>query len=254
MRALPRRLLPAALLLPLVASADELPAPLQALEAEGLTIHGRFEAPDGLTGYAASAGGQPMTVFVTEGGEHAVIGNLVDAEGENLSRAPLDRLVRAPQDAETWGELERSAWIADGRDDAERIVYVFTDPNCPYCRQFWQAARPWVEAGRVQLRHVMVGILAADSPRKAVSLLAADDPAAALADHQRGDTIAIRDALPRRLELALQENHNLMDDLGLVATPGIVYRPNDPQGGGRLETAQGMPQEDTLAEILGPRP
>ncbi|MCK2184440.1 thiol:disulfide interchange protein DsbG [Halomonas getboli] len=249
MRTLPRALLPATLLLPLAASADELPAPLQALEAEGLEIHGRFEAPDGLTGYAASAGGRPMTVFVTEDGEHAVIGNLVDAEGQNLSQAPLDRLVRAPQDAETWAELADSAWIADGRDDADRVVYVFTDPNCPYCRQFWQAARPWVEAGKVQLRHVMVGILAADSPRKAVSLLAADDPSAALAAHEGGEPVEVLDALPRRLELALQDNHNLMDGLSLVATPGIVYRQD-----GLLKTAQGMPQQDTLTEILGPRP
>ncbi|MBB3142090.1 thiol:disulfide interchange protein DsbG [Halomonas organivorans] len=249
MPALPRALLPAVLLVPLVVSAEELPAPLQALEAQGLDVHGRFEAPGGLTGYAASAQGQPMTVFVTADGEHAVIGNLVDADGQNLSQAPLDRLVRGPKDAETWGDLEQSAWIADGASDAERIVYVFTDPNCPYCRQFWQAARPWVEAGKVQLRHVMVGILAADSPRKAVSLLAADDPSAALADHERGDTVEVLDALPRPLELALQENHNLMDGLGLVATPGLVYRLD-----GRLQTAQGMPDEGRLEAILGPRP
>lgn len=249
MPTLPRALLPAALLLPLAASAEELPAPLQALEAEGLQIHGRFEAPDGLTGYAASARGQPMTVFVTEGGEHAVVGNLVDAEGENLSEAPLDRLVRAPQEAEAWAELESSAWIADGATDAERRVYVFTDPNCPYCRRFWQAARPWVEAGRVQLRHVMVGILERDSPRLAISLLGAEDPAAALAAHEAGTPVEPLDALPRRWELALQDNHDLMESLGLVATPGLAYRVD-----GRLQTAQGMPSEERLTEILGPRP
>ncbi|MBB3231108.1 thiol:disulfide interchange protein DsbG [Halomonas stenophila] len=239
----------AALLLPLAAVAEELPAPLQALEAEGLSVHGRFAAPDGLTGYAASANGQAMTVFVTADGEHAVIGNLVDAEGNNLSTAPLERLVRAPQDAETWEALEDSAWIADGREDAERIVYVFTDPNCPYCRRFWQAARPWVEAGRVQLRHVMVGILERDSPRLAISLLAADDPSAALAAHEAGTPVAPLDALPRRWELALQENHTLMERLGLVATPGLAYRLED-----RLRTAQGMPSAERLEKILGPRP
>lgn len=249
MLALPRVLLPAALLLPLTAAAEELPAPLQALEADGLTVHGRFEAPTGLTGYAASAQGQPMTVFVTADGEHAVIGNLVDAEGENLSQAPLDRLVRGPKDAETWADLEQAAWIPDGEASAERKVYVFTDPNCPYCRQFWQAARPWVEAGKVQLRHVMVGILAAKSPRQAVSMLAADDPAATLAAHEAGTPVEVLDSLPRRWELALQDNHTLMNSLSLVATPGIVYRQD-----GLLKTAQGMPRDGKLNEILGPRP
>lgn len=246
---LSRALLPAALLLPLAAAAEEPPAPLAALEAQGLTVHGRFAAPGGLDGYAASANGQAMTVFVTADGEHAVVGNLVDAEGNNLSTAPLERLVHGPQDAETWASLADSAWIADGRDDAERIVYVFTDPNCPYCRQFFQAARPWIEAGAVQLRHVMVGILERDSPRLAISLLAADDPSAALAAHEAGTPVEPLDALPRRWELALQENHTLMERLGLVATPGLAYRVDD-----RLRTAQGMPSGERLAEILGPRP
>ncbi|ATJ83845.1 thiol:disulfide interchange protein DsbG [Halomonas beimenensis] len=249
MPALSRALLPATLLLSLTAAAEETPAPLAALEAQGLTVHGRFAAPGGLTGYAASARGRPMTVFVTADGEHAVIGNLVDTEGNNLSEAPLDRLVRAPQEAETWQALQDSAWIADGDADATRTVYVFTDPNCPYCRRFWQAARPWVEAGRVRLRHVMVGILEHDSPRLAVSLLAAADPAAALAAHERGDGIEPLEPLPRRWELALQENHGLMERLGLVATPGLVYRVDD-----RLQTDQGMPSEERLTEILGPRP
>lgn len=239
----------AALPLSLAALAESRPAPLQALEAQGLTVHGRFAAPGGLDGYAASANGQAMTVFVTADGEHAVVGNLVDAEGNNLSTAPLERLVRAPQEAETWQALKDSAWIADGRDDAERIVYVFTDPNCPYCRRFWQAARPWVAAGEVQLRHVMVGILERDSPRLAISLLAADDPSAALAAHEAGTPVEPLDALPRQQEVRLQENHALMENLGLYATPGLVYR-----DGGRLATAQGMPREEMLTEILGPRP
>ncbi|MDN3558234.1 thiol:disulfide interchange protein DsbG [Halomonas maura] len=243
------RLALAALALPLAALAESRPPPLQALEAQGLTVHGRFAAPGGLDGYAASANGQAMTVFVTADGEHAVIGNLVDAEGNNLSAAPLDRLVRAPRDAETRQALADSAWIADGRDDAERIVYVFTDPNCPYCRRFFRAARPWVEAGEVQLRHVMVGILERDSPRLAISLLAADDPSAALAAHEAGTPVEPLDALPRHWELALQENHALMERLGLVATPGLVYRDED-----RLATAQGMPSEAALTKILGPRP
>jgi thiol:disulfide interchange protein DsbG len=80
-------------------------------------------------------------------------------------------------------------------------------------------------------------------------MLAADDPAATLAAHEAGTPVEVLDSLPRRWELALQDNHTLMNSLSLVATPGIVYRQD-----GLLKTAQGMPRDGRLNEILGPRP
>nr|WP_300306294.1 thiol:disulfide interchange protein DsbG [Halomonas sp.] len=231
------------------ALAKDYPAPLEALEQEGLEIFGEFDAPGGLTGYAASHQGQPMTVFVTPDGEHAIVGNLIDSEANNLSNEPLERLVQGPQDKATWQQLENSAWIADGNENAERIVYVFTDPNCPYCKKFWEKARPWVESGKVQLRHVMVGILDPQSPRQAVTMLAADDPAAVLAAHESGETtVSPMEQLPREWEVKLQGNHELFNRLGMIATPGLVY-----QNEGHMEMAQGMPQEDLFNTIMGPR-
>ena len=32
--------------------------------------------------------------------------------------------------------LRQTHWIADGRDDAPRKVYVFLDANCVYCAKF----------------------------------------------------------------------------------------------------------------------
>ncbi|WP_444677058.1 thiol:disulfide interchange protein DsbG [Halomonas sp. E19] len=100
--------------------------------------------------------------------------------------------MRAPLDAQLWQDLEQSHWIQDGDPAAPRVLYTFTDPNCPYCVRFWEMARPWVEAGEVQLRHVMVGILQPNSPAKAAALLGADDPAAALHNHSEGESIAPR--------------------------------------------------------------
>ncbi|MDC8803636.1 thiol:disulfide interchange protein DsbG [Halomonas pacifica] len=230
--------------------AEPLPAPIAALERQGLSIHGSFEAPGGLTGYAGSYQGRELAAYLLADGEHVIVGTLQDAAGNDLSAAPLERLVRAPQDAETWTDLEQSAWIADGDDAAERVVYVFTDTRCPYCDAFWAAARPWVEAGRVQLRHIMVGVLSSQSPREAVALLASDDPAAALADHQAGGEIAPLERLPRELEEAIYANQQLMHGLGIMATPGILYRQGE-----LVELAQGLPDEQAMETVMGsPRP
>ncbi|WP_253272865.1 thiol:disulfide interchange protein DsbG [Halomonas sp. PR-M31] len=127
------------LLWPLISTAEEddskWPAPVQALEKQGLTVHERFEAPAGLTGYAASVQGREVAVYVTEDGQHAIVGTLLDAQGNDLSAKPLARLVGGPQDAALWQQLEKSTWIADGDDDAKRVLYTFTDPNCPYCHR-----------------------------------------------------------------------------------------------------------------------
>lgn len=226
--------------------AADYPAPIEALQREGLEVHGEFDAPDGLTGYAASHQGQPMTIFVTADGEHAIVGNLIDSEANNLSEAPLERLVQGPMDDAAWQDLGDSAWIADGSDDAERIVYIFTDPNCPYCTQFYHDSRPWVESGKVQLRHVMVGILDPASPRQAVTMLAAEDPSAMLEAHENGDKVEPMNNLPRDLEQRLQDNHNLFYGFGMVATPGIVY-----YNGDKLEMSQGAPTPEQLVTIMG---
>ena len=247
---LPSPLLPVgALALAIAAPAqadDHWPAPVQALTDQGLKIHAEFEAPDGLTGYAASYPGGEVAIYLTPDGHHAVVGTLVDREGSDLSKAALDEHVRAAQNAELWESLAASHWILDGDPEAERVVYTFTDANCPYCRQFWEEARPWVEAGEVQLRHIMVGILASNSPAKAATLLAADDPAAALHAHSGGGEEVEPSAQSREIEEQVYANNQLFEELGLMATPTTLYRDGD-----GLERIQGVPSRELMIDAMG---
>lgn len=227
------------------------PAPVQALVDEGLQIHAEFTAPGGLSGFAASHSGREMTVYLTPDGEHAVVGTLLDAEGNDLSAAPLDEHVRSGQEDAVWQQLEESHWIQDGDPQAPRVIYTFTDPNCPYCVRFHEQSRPWVEAGEVQLRHVMVGILRSDSPAKAAALLGAEDPAAALQAHQDSDEGIAGSAQPREIEEQVYANNQRFEGLGLMATPTSYYR-NDED---RLEKVEGAPSEKRLEDMMGsPRP
>jgi thiol:disulfide interchange protein DsbG len=229
---------------------DALPAAVQALTNQGIEIHQRFDAPGGLTGFGASAQGQEMAIYLTPDGKHTLVGTLMDEDGNNLTEPQLDKHVRAPLEAKTWALLEDSRWIQDGDADAPRIVYTFTDPNCPYCQQLWEAARPWVEAGEVQLRHIMVGILAADSPAKAATILAADDPSAALRDQKQGTAIT-PSAQPRKYEEQVYANNQLFESLGLFATPTSAYQRETDDGSVRIKRVQGMPSEADLIKMMG---
>jgi thiol:disulfide interchange protein DsbG len=164
----------------------------------------------------------------------------------------LQKLVYAPMAKEIWGKFEASNWIQDGNKDAPRTVYLFSDPNCPYCNMFWEQARPWVKAGKVQLRHIMVGIIREDSPAKSAALLAAKDPAKALEDHEKAgkaSTLKPLKDIPKAVQTKLAANMQLMEDLELQATPAIFYMDDK----GELQQQQGAPSPDKLAKILGPK-
>lgn len=235
-----------------VAHAEELPAPIKAIEARGATIVGEFTAPGGLRGYAARYNGQGLALYLTADGQHVLVGTLFDAQGEDLTSATLERLVYEPMAKEVWARLEKSTWIADGRKDAPRIVYMFDDPNCPYCNKFWHQARPWVDSGKVQLRHIMVGLLSPDSAGKAAALLTAKQPEAALKQHEMagdGSSLKALETVPSNVQEQLDANLALMTELGSEATPTIVYR----DAKGRLQMQKGLPPAQAMAELLGPK-
>lgn len=235
-----------------LAHAEDWPAPIKQIEAKGAKIIGKFDAPSGLTGYAAQYQNRGMALYLTADGKSVIAGNLYDANGTDLSAAPLEKLVYAPMAKEVWSKLEKSNWIQDGDKNAPRIVYLFSDPNCPYCNMFWEQARPWVKAGKVQLRHIVVGIIREDSEGKSAALLANTDPSKALEDHEaagKGSKLKPLEKIPADIKAKLDSNTQLMDELELSATPAIFYL--DDKGG--LQQQQGAPSPDKLVKILGPK-
>lgn len=247
-------------------AAAERPAALQALEKQGVTVVGTFPAPGGLTAWAAYVGQRPFALYVTPDGKHVIAGTLLDAQGKEAAEDALEKAVRAPMADAVWKQLESSAWIQDGKASAPRTVYVFTDPNCPYCNKFWADARPWVDSGKVVLRHVMVGMLTPTSAGKAAALLADKDPAAALAAYERSHSGQNAKALgsgrpkpldgglkplatiPPEVARKLQANEKLMASLGLQATPALVWR----DAAGAVQVRTGAP-DSSLPLVLGPR-
>ncbi|RJS91102.1 thiol:disulfide interchange protein DsbG [Salinisphaera sp. Q1T1-3] len=236
-------------------AAPSWPAPIQRMADKGLTILGPFDAPGGVTGYAARAGQTPVALYLTPDGQHVIVGTMIDGNGKNLSRAALAKATGTadPDHVDVWSELEHSDWIRDGATQAPRIVYVISDPNCPYCHTFYEASRPWVAAGRVQLRQIPVGVLKPSSPGKAAALLSAANPTTAFRRHERhykrGGIEPMAD-IPSALHDRITANNALMASLGIRGTPGIIYKKAD----GTLAIHQGNPQGSTLTDILGPKP
>ncbi|MGE8657976.1 MAG: thiol:disulfide interchange protein DsbG [Achromobacter sp.] len=232
-------------------AAPDRPAVLKALEARGLRVVQEFKIDGDLRAFAGVAGDQPVAIYVTPDG-NAIVGARLDAQGKPLDDARIEALVTKPMGEQAWAQLEKSAWVLDGRKDAPRVIYTFSDANCPYCHKFWEAARPWVDAGKVQLRHVMVGVIREDSPAKAAAILGAADPTAALLENERqfdAGGIAPATRVPDNIAKVLDDNQALMVSLGFRGTPGIVVR----DAAGALKKYNGLPQAAELDKVFGPR-
>lgn len=215
--------------------AEHWPEPIKSVEARDAEVLQRFDAPNDLQVFPTSYDDPGIAPYLTENGEQVLVGNMLNAQGKEMLR-----------------KLERSTWIADGSAKAPRIIYTFSDPNCRYCNIFWKQARPWVEAGDVQIRHVMVGMLRQDSVEKAAALLNAKDQQAALHEYESAGKVSKLKGLkkiPAAIQQQLQNNLGLMAEMGVASTPAIFY----PDKSGQVRHQRGAPSPDVLKQIMGPR-
>ncbi|HCI6869132.1 TPA: thiol:disulfide interchange protein DsbG, partial [Klebsiella variicola subsp. variicola] len=72
-------------LFPLCSQAEELPAPVKAIEKQGITIIKPFEAPGGMKGWLGKYQDMGVAIYLTPDGKHAISGYMYDENGNNLS-------------------------------------------------------------------------------------------------------------------------------------------------------------------------
>lgn len=241
----------AVLFTPMLGLAEDVtyPDPIARWQDEGVSIVSEFKAPNGMRGFTAMYEGVGITLYLMADGEHVMWGDLYDAKGTDLSAVALEDAIYSKMAEQLWQRMEKSTWVQDGDPEAKQIVYVFTDPNCPYCHEFWQTARPWVESGKVQLRHILVGILSDESPLKAAAILNDKAPSDALLAYEQAGgqgQLTLPDAIDEKTLAKLEANLEIMDALGASATPAIYYL--SPEG--RLQQQLGMPDEKQLKAIM----
>ncbi|MGD8842075.1 MAG: thioredoxin fold domain-containing protein [Gammaproteobacteria bacterium] len=149
--------------------------------------------------------------------------------------------------------IDQATWVAEGK--GKHIVYIFFDPDCPYCHKLYNELRPLVAERDLQLRWIPVGMLAATSLGKAAAILQAADPLAALhtnednfnfSDGGPGGGIAPAATISEQTRLNLAANLSPLQEQNLFAVPVAVFRARD----GRGFMFQGAPPDKTLSQLL----
>lgn len=146
--------------------------------------------------------------------------------------------------------LSRAGWVPVGSTAPARVIYVFTDPECPYCNVLWNDLQH-ADLSAVQVRHLVVAVVTPQSRDAAAAILEASDPARALAAHERQyrkQAVAPHPMRNSATRETLAVNASLMDSLGIYATPAIVYDDED----GRVSVFSGVPSAAQLQKILRP--
>ncbi|WP_019594845.1 DsbC family protein [Thioalkalivibrio sp. ALM2T] len=176
-------------------------------------------------------------LYVSEDGRYLIQGSLVDLETrENLTQAALSG-VRADMFAAI-DDSELVTYSPNG--DTRGVLNIFTDPNCPYCREIHQDLPEYLAAG-IKVRYLMFPVLGRDSPEIMDRIWCADDREDAMDRAKEGDKLNDIDgscATPQDQHMAMGQQ------LGLRGTPALIT-----EGGQQLSGYQ-EPQA-VIERILG---
>lgn len=205
-----------------------------------------FPGKDGMTGAVTQTPGHAKEIiWISPGGSLLFPGPAITIDGQNLSTSALTDQHVYITSSELADKVQSRGFVVGTKGP---ILTAFMDPNCSWCHELYKNIMPRVKKGELRIRFIMVGILKPSSIPRAVAIMAAKDPAAALAKDENGFVTQteegglppLKDARPD-IEAQIQENVSFMGEAGQISTPGLLFC--DKSAGNKLVYIQGYPQD-----------
>lgn len=149
-------------------------------------------------------------------------------------------------------DMRQASWIRDGQ--SKHVLYVFFDPNCPYCSRVYHGLRDRVEIGDVELRWIPIAILMTTSLGKAAAILESKNPTEALHTNELNFSVETGSfggigeepaPLPET-EARLARNLALIRRSGVDSVPSLLFRTKD----GQAKFIVGAPPAPKLQSIV----
>lgn len=246
----------------------QLPKVLQNILVPGMSVSQQFSAQSGLTGWVLSADDNHTLVYTTADEQTLITGTLLDNQGNNLSEYYTKRYLpeadftlltqahsiahsnRASKDTSEEPDVTDKtvdSGATDSTNTTPSVLYVFFDPNCPFCHFAWQALDVYQQQG-AEIRWIPVAYLQPDSRVKAAALLQAAQPEQALNASMTQQAVPLPETgISEASDQALSFNMQLMKRFALQGTPAFVWQDSEQQ----LQSYSGMPKLATFAEMTG---
>ena len=146
--------------------------------------------------------------------------------------------------AETfYSVVEQANWFSAGKANAP-YIYIFMNPTCEHCIDYWNDLKPHVDSGAIQLRILPFGS-AADNKSASAALLSVSDPVKAWNSYVGGDKSALaEDKITDKTAYdKVAANTDIWIQWKLRTTPFSVYRS---PGNGEIKILIGKPDNPLL--------
>lgn len=150
--------------------------------------------------------------------------------------------------------MDKATTIRQG--NGRHRLYVFFDPNCPYCHQVYLQLRPLVASRDLQVHWVVLGMLTSSSEPKAAAMLQAPDRLKAFetnendydfaANGQPGGGITPAATIQPQTRLMLQRNLDIYRGQKLFGVPVLVWK----RRAGGAGMSVGVPSPEQLSSLL----
>lgn len=227
-----------------------LPTQLQTLQTLGQAQVIKVFKTDSpsITGYLVHQQGQYTVLYSVD--KYLVAGALISPTGRNLTADYQEQYAPKPDYASVVAELDKDKTVFPEGPATAPSVYVFADPNCIFCKRFYDDAKPLTTTGKLRVEYVLVSFLRPTSEGRAAAVLKAHEPAAAWSLNENNfDTAQEAGGLPPAdapgpdLATALKAHQDLMEKVGGHGTPTVLFKTAD----GKWTARFGTPGAEWLA-------
>jgi thiol:disulfide interchange protein DsbC len=117
------------------------------------SVQGLKEMP-GVCEVVLKVGTQPIIFYTNKDGKYVLIGNLIDiANKQNLTADRQQELMKANQDL--LKELQSHTDFVFGKAGSQKYIYLFTDPDCPFCKRSESVVEKWANEKGVEVRVIL---------------------------------------------------------------------------------------------------
>jgi len=190
----------------------------------------------GLCEVVIKVGAQPLVFYTDKEMKYIMAGNLISlADKKNITRERQQEFMKVSQ--EELKELEKHTDFVFGEKSSGKFIYMFTDPDCPFCKRSEPIVEKWAQEKGVEVRVILFPLpIHPDAFPKSVSLIC---------DKKGWEEYKSRYKSDNQCEEGkrkVESNLALAEKLGINGTPTFIG------SNGRIHS--GLPTEEDLNRLI----
>ena len=99
-------------------------------------------------------GAQPLVFYTDKEMKYVMAGNLISlADKKNITRERQQEFMKVSQDL--LKDLEKHTDFAFGKVRSQKYIYLWTDPDCPFCKKSEPIVEKWANEKGVEVRVIL---------------------------------------------------------------------------------------------------